>query len=158
MSERILKALMQLFAIICDVEDISWRSRDVVESFLKQQLSQDLVDEYLKIFDEYLEQQKGTDSSKKRKRTAVNSVKVLRICTQINEELTQKQKIIVLLRLLEFIYSGDIVTEQEKEFLITVAETFNVDIEEFELLEEFVKLPAGQRIKKSQCIGTFIKK
>lgn len=99
MSERILKALMQLFAIICDVEDISWRSRDVVESFLKQQLSQDLVDEYLKIFDEYLEQQKGTDSSKKRKRTAVNSVKVLRICTQINEELTQKQKIIVLLRL-----------------------------------------------------------
>lgn len=152
MSERILKALMQLFAIICDVEDISWRSRDVVESFLKQQLSQDLVDEYLKIFDEYLEQQKGTDSSKKRKRTAVNSVKVLRICTQINEELTQKQKIIVLLRLLEFIYSGDIVTEQEKEFLITVAETFNVDIEEFELLEEFVKLPAGQRIKNPNVL------
>ncbi len=84
MSERILKALMQLFAIVCDVEDISGRSRNVVEGFLKQQLNQELVEEYLKIFDAFLEAQKGTDDKKKRKRTSVNSVKVLRICTQIN--------------------------------------------------------------------------
>lgn len=135
---------MQLFAIVCDVEDISWRSRSVVEAFLKQQLSQELVNEYLALFDRFLEQQKGTDSSKKRKKTAVNSVKVLKICTQINEELTQKQKIIVLIRLLEFIYSGEFVTEQEEEFLATVAETFNIENEEYEALKTFVKLKAGE--------------
>ncbi|MBL0051259.1 MAG: hypothetical protein IPP29_06915 [Bacteroidetes bacterium] len=37
---------------------------------------------------------------------SVNSVKVLRICTEINSELNQKQKQIVLIRLIEFAYSS----------------------------------------------------
>ena len=39
MSERILKALMQLFSIVTDAEDISNNSRRIVESFLIQQLN-----------------------------------------------------------------------------------------------------------------------
>ena len=41
----------------------------------------------------------------RRKRRSLNSVKVLRICTQINEELEQKQKVIVLVEVLEFIFA-----------------------------------------------------
>ena len=47
------------------------------------------------------------------KRTSVNSVKVLRICTQINEELTQRQKVIVLIKILEFIFADKEFSEQE---------------------------------------------
>ena len=106
MSERILKALMQLFSIVSDAEDISDNSRKIVASFLKQQLNQQLVDEYLKLYDNFIEAKtRKSKSGKAKKRTSVNSVKVLLICTQINEELAQKQKIIVLIRLLEFIYA-----------------------------------------------------
>ena len=42
-----------------------------------------------------------------------------------------KQKLIVLIRILEFIYANDEVTEQELEFATTVAETFNISREEF---------------------------
>lgn len=147
MSERILKALMQLFAIVCDVEDISGRSRNVVEGFLKQQLNQELVEEYLKIFDAFLEAQKGTDDKKKRKRTSVNSVKVLRICTQINEELAQKQKVVVLIRLLEFILSGEVITEQEMEFVSTVAETFNIDSEEYAKCLHFIRSKGNAEVQ-----------
>jgi len=52
MSERILKALMQLFAIIAPPDSEAAERRRVVGSFLKQQLNQELVDEYLKFFDE----------------------------------------------------------------------------------------------------------
>ena len=110
MSERILKALMQLFSIISevDIEGVSTDRRKVVELFLKQQLNQELVEEYLKVFDEFLGSQTKKDAgTKKKKRTSVNSVKVLRICTQINEELAQTQKIVVLIRLLEFINSDE---------------------------------------------------
>jgi hypothetical protein len=101
MSERILKALMQLFSIVSEANEISDNSRVIVESFLKQQLNQQLVDEYLALYDEYIAvKTQKSDSEKKRKRTSVNSVKVLLICTQINEELAQKQKVIVLVRLL----------------------------------------------------------
>ena len=54
MSERILKALMQLFAIVSKVDGITSASRGIVESFLKQQLSLDLVDQYLAVFDEFM--------------------------------------------------------------------------------------------------------
>ena len=55
MSERILKALMQLFAIIAKVDGVTNSGRNIVQSFLKQHLNQELVDEYLKLFDEFVE-------------------------------------------------------------------------------------------------------
>ena len=85
---------MQLFAIIADVDDLNNKSRIVVENFLKQRLSQDQVHVYLGHYDEYLETHHKVSKRKegKRKKTAVNSVKVLKIGTQINSELEQKQK------------------------------------------------------------------
>jgi ABC transport system ATP-binding/permease protein len=141
MSERILRALMQMFAIIAKVDGVNNSGRAIVQSFLKQQLSQEQVDTYLKIFDEYLEAHHQVSKKKDgtAKRTSLNSVKVLKICTQINQELEQPQKVIVLIRLLEFIYSSNEISEQEYEFVITVAETFNIPNEEFTSLKHFVE-------------------
>lgn len=141
MSERILKALMQLFAIIAKVDGVTSASRGIVESFLKQQLSLDLVDEYLRVFDDFLEQHHQVSKRKDggAKRTSLASVKVLRICTQINEELAQKQKVVVLLRLIEFIHSSNEISEQELEFVQTVSETFNIENEEFIRMRAFVE-------------------
>ncbi|MCZ4409224.1 ATP-binding cassette domain-containing protein [Cryomorphaceae bacterium 1068] len=144
MSERILNALVQLFAIIARVhttneEDLSGRT--IVESFLKERLPGPLVRKYLDSFEIYLEKYQKVSSAKngQQKRTSVNSVKVLRICTEINEELTQRQKTIVLIRLLEFIYTHSEVSDLEQEFVNTVAITFNFDMEEFKLARLFVE-------------------
>ncbi len=141
MSESILKALMQLFAIIAPPESNAKERRTVVGSFLKQQLNQELVEEYLKVFDVFYDEFQKRQSVKKRrnKSIAVSSVKILKICTQINEELTQKQKIIVLVRLLEFIKSDfEEITEQELEFVYTVADTFYISSEEYNRIKAFV--------------------
>ena len=140
MSERILKALMQLFALVAKVDSVNHDGKSVVEVFLKQQLNAELVTQYLSLFEEFLEKHQKISKrkeGKERKRTSVNSVKVLRICTQINEELQQKQKIVVLIRLLEFIFAGDY-SEQEIEFITTVSETFNIPAEEFKESMAFV--------------------
>lgn len=141
MSERILRALMQMFAIIAKVDGISNTGRSIVESFLKQQLNKEQVEKYLVIFDEFIEAQQAGSKKKdgSAKRTSLNSVKVLKICTQINQELEQPQKVIVLIRLLEFIYSSNEISEQENEFVITVADTFNISTEEFDQLRAFVE-------------------
>jgi len=139
MSETILKALMRLFAIIAEAgsneekekeqEGVSEIGRSVVESYLKQQLNQELVDEYLKLFDEYLALH---HSKKGKKRLSANSVKVLAICEQVNEELRQEQKMLVLLKLLEFINFNTRISEYELEFVKTVSEVFNISKEEYE--------------------------
>ncbi|MGZ4035633.1 MAG: ATP-binding cassette domain-containing protein, partial [Bacteroidia bacterium] len=141
MSERILKALMQMFAIIARVDGINDNGRLIVQSFLKQQLNQELVDQYLAIFDEFLEAHHQVTKKKDgtAKRTSLNSVKVLKICTQINAELAQVQKVVVLIRLIEFINSNEEIAEQEMEFVTTVAETFNIEDEEFKSCMQFVR-------------------
>lgn len=142
MSEKLLKALMELFAIIAEVDTESEdnKSRIVVEQFLKQRLSKDQVIEYLKIYDDYLETHHKVSQKKegKRKKTAVNSVKVLKICTQINGELEQKQKVFVLLRLVEYINIDNFPSEQELEFVDTVSEVFNIPNEELKDIKDFV--------------------
>ncbi|MCE3278279.1 MAG: transporter related protein [Bacteroidetes bacterium] len=141
MSERILKALMQMFAIIARVDGINDNGRLIVQSFLKQQLNQELVDQYLAIFDDFLEAHHQVTKKKDgtAKRTSLNSVKILKICTQINSELTQVQKVVVLIRLIEFINSNADISEQELEFITTVAETFNIEDEEYKRCMSFVR-------------------
>ncbi len=150
MSERILRALMQLFAIIAKVDEVpeddvdigivptirSSKGIQIIESFLKSELSSSDVNKYLSIFDDFLNQTRGRLFSKRGgdKRTSLQAVKVLRICSQINEELTQRQKIIVLVRILEFINSDNQQTEKELDFVRTVADAFNVSVEEYDVL------------------------
>jgi len=142
MSEEILKALMQLFAIIARPESKASDRRTVVESFLKRQLNQELVSEYLEVFDNFYRknvEEEEEKVTKKRRLLARRSVRVLKICTAINEELAQPQKIIVLFQLLEFIKTKTRqVTDQEMEFVTTVADTFNIPQDEFELIRNFV--------------------
>ncbi|MFH1004272.1 MAG: ATP-binding cassette domain-containing protein [Bacteroidota bacterium] len=141
MSEKILKALMQMFAIIAKVDGITNTGRSIVQSFLKQQLNQEMVDQYLLLFDQYLEEYHKVSQRKEgvAKRTSLGSVRILKICTQINAELEQKQKMVVLIRILEFIYSNNYISPQEMEFASTVAESFNISDEEFHFAMEFVR-------------------
>ena len=72
MSEEILKALMQLFAIISKQDGGGSTShRGFVESFLILRLSQEKVQEYLKLYDEYLgageNKEEETEAKKEKK-------------------------------------------------------------------------------------------
>ena len=127
---------MQLFAIIATAnkEGVNEKSRSIVESYLRLMLSSEQVTEYLQLFDKYVEERGGVvkkDGTQERKRTSLNSVKVLRICEQINGELKQDQKLLVLLQLLEFISFGEEITEQEIDFVKTVSDIFNIPEDEY---------------------------
>jgi len=138
MSENILKALMQLFAIIARPDSDEESRRPLVKLFLNQQLNKELVQEYLIIFDNYYHDHQKKANKKRNKRIAASSVRVLTICTLINKELTLKQKIVVVIRLLEFISSEGQATDQEFEFVKTVADTFHIPFDEYKRLEGFV--------------------
>ncbi len=128
---------MQLFAIIATAnkDGVNEKSRSIVESYLKLMLASEQVNEYLALFDRYLEERGGgvkkDDTQQSRKRTSLNSVKVLRICEQINGELKQDQKLLVLLQLLEFICFDANITEQELDFVKTVSDIFNIPEDEY---------------------------
>jgi len=155
MSESILKAIIKLFAIIAGLEEQSEGSRQVVFSFLNQQLNEDAANKYIEYFDTLLANEKNIeDSTQKRKRTSAHSVKVLGICDQLNTELTQKQKIIVLLRLEEIIFEDGNVSEVEIDFVDTVASSFNIPDEEYLVIRELVTKSFDELDSKSILVCT----
>jgi len=147
MSEQILQALMELFAIIARPEEHNIDGKDrrtVVESYLGRILNQELVEGYLAIFDKFFVRHQSLVNSRGAKRIGPDSVKILRICDQINKELTQKQKLIVVIHLFEFADSDEAeISKQEFEFIQTVADSFNVDTEEHDLIRDFTIRQSG---------------
>ncbi len=145
MSEKILKALLQLFAIIAKGDAVGEGARPdnapILERFLRKQFSAEMAAMHMDRYQAFVQafHASGGQSRSGRKRTSLNSVKILKICTQVNEELNQRQKFVVLVHLLEFIQSNEEVTEQEAEFVSTVAETFNIGQEDFAKCRLFVE-------------------
>ncbi len=159
MSEAILKALMQLFALIVDIDElqeISDKERAIIRSFLTRQLSNELVEKYMQEFDEYLhlyhESSIDKGSIRRKKRTTLTAVRILSICEKINEELEQAQKIYVVIQLIEYIAYGIEIREQELEFLQTVATAFNIEDSEYENILNFVAFSLKEIPLKNQVL------
>ena len=139
MSDRILKALMHLFALIASPGKSDKAREIVVYNFLKEKLNTELVEHYINIFKHYYKTyQKRQSKTKKNKFIAVSSVKLLTICTLLNKELSIKERYIVLIRLVEFIKSQENTTSHVYDFLKVVAETFLIPYEDFHAIKKFV--------------------
>src|SRR5262245_25281124 len=116
MSEEILKSLAQLYAIITKQDGGVTESEKafVVNSF-KKKLNLATAEQYISLYEEFLKDGEGKDDGKKRLTSVKDSVKTLGNCRKINKTLTQKQKIVVLVELLEILKSEgkDIAQQQE---------------------------------------------
>ncbi|MDX2432230.1 MAG: ATP-binding cassette domain-containing protein, partial [Bacteroides sp.] len=159
MSEAILKALMQLFALIIDideVQEVSEKEKSIIRSFLARQLSSELVEKYMSVFDEYLHLYHGDriakGSLKEKKRTSLTAVRILGICEKINEELEQRQKIYVIIQLIEYIAYGLEIDEKELDFLETVAVAFNIPEEEYKNILRFTAYSIGDIPQKERVL------
>ena len=146
MSEEILKALMQLFAIIAKQDEgVETTQVEYVKNFLQQQLREEEVNEYFALFELHAglvegEADEESDEDKTRiKLTSVrDSVRILGLCKKINKTLTQRQKVVALVRLFEIVNADRKFTDQRMAIINTVAEVFKVSKEEFTSIESFV--------------------
>lgn len=145
MSEEILKALMELFAILAKQDqNVEKHHVDFVRNFLQQQLSDEMVDHYFSIFEkkadlvshDAIEKNKPERS---RLTSVRDSVKILGICKKINKTLVQEQKVIVLVRLFELIDDDKNYSPQRMAILNTVANVFNIPLKEFESIQQFIQ-------------------
>jgi ABC-type multidrug transport system ATPase subunit/ABC-type multidrug transport system permease subunit len=154
MSEEILKALMELFALIVKqdggmIED----ERKYVIDFLNKQLSSESVREYLALFDEHAGPViEKSALSQPAPPSVKDSVKVLGICKKINRTLNQEQKVVVLMRLYELLNSDRRFTPQRINIINTVAEVFRISSDEFAAIEQFVRNDEPEKLVNSSIL------
>ena len=153
MSESILKALMQLFAIIAaSKEGDQTATHTIVEGFLNHELRHDLVGGYMKSYMSIYEQLRTrTSGGKRMKVLSSSSTKVLVICDAINKELVQRQKVFLLVRMLEFVRIGstDADNTEQLNFVQSIARAFNVSEDEFNGVRDFVLFSSLMQIPES---------
>ncbi len=157
MSEQILKALMQLFAIIAKQDEgVVEQEEKFVKTFLESQLSKSQVSEYMDLFINHIAKEEKKKQRAKKKREAkqgdkevrrgaeegqvnvLDSVRVIGICRKINKTLSHKQKVIVLARLFELVNAEKKLTEQRMEIIFVISDAFHIKKEEYKEIENFV--------------------
>lgn len=141
MSEELLRALIQLFAFASNDYDVTYESRKIVEFFLRSELNDNLVDKYLKLYDRYL---KIFITHPGQPELTLDPENVRNVCDSINKSLVQKQKVILLIRLLEYIFVDGNISQHEYKFLSLLSEIFNIPDQEFTNAFEFVKNARGE--------------
>ena len=155
MSKEILKALMQLFALIAKQDEGIGKDsgeRRFVINFLNSQLNQEAVNEYIELFDNYAGL--DDDSQEGQKLTSVHdSVKIIGICKKINKTLNQEQKVIVLVRLYEMVNAHGEFTAQRMSIIHTVAKVFKLSQEEINDIREFI---VGEEAKDMDISSNFL--
>jgi ABC-type multidrug transport system ATPase subunit len=149
MSEEILRALMELFALVVKQDrGILMNEREYVSGFLNKQLTKDSVNEYLALFDEHagpiITRTPVTEPSAP---SVKDSVKIFGICKKINRTLNQEQKVVVLMRLYELVNADRQFTLQRMNIINTVAEVFKISPDEFAATEQFVKNDDVENLK-----------
>ncbi|WP_420317185.1 ATP-binding cassette domain-containing protein [Ekhidna sp.] len=132
MSEELLKAIIRLLVIVAKEEgEVDESEKDSVRDFLYENVSRDDTRYYLKILDDYVKEidtGNGMD----------DYAQIEEITTNINNELTQQQKLVVMVRLLELIIADGIITERETELLNLIGEHFKFDHDTVNAITHFV--------------------
>lgn len=130
MSELILKAILRLFAVVAKQDEVTRQERDQIKVFLLEHLPEPMVVIYLAYFDEC------TRSVNLTKQT--DGQVLQQVCSEINKELTQKQKVVIVLELVRIVLADSEVSSREEELMTIICEAFKVKQTDLTSIQKFV--------------------
>lgn len=155
MSESILNALVQLFALIANATGTGSQGRVLVASLLKKQLTSRLLNDYLDLFDNYFDffrRDTPSEVFKSEKGRETLGSYVERVCSQLRKGLPQTERMVVFIKLLEYVNEDSKVTKLEEDIIDTLAKSFNIDDKELLNLKHFVFHADCQEIEPDKLL------
>lgn len=132
---------MQLFALIANTSQVTAKGKKIVDAFLRQHLSRRLVIEYLDLFENYADffyRDISTYSNQGESGLEALIEYVQKVCHQIRKGLPQADRIVVFIKLLEYVIEDNKITPLEKDVVDTVALCFNIEETEAKNIEYFI--------------------
>ncbi|HDJ32982.1 MAG TPA: ATP-binding cassette domain-containing protein [Bacteroidetes bacterium] len=159
MNESVLNALIHLFALVAVISRRidSESCRNIVATFLKRYLTTELLIEYLKVYDNYIDfytrELRDADPSSYPGQQSLLSFQVTNVCRQIKRGLLRNERMEVFLYLLEFVNEDGKVTREEEEFARTVAQVFNIGESEYNNIYPFIIGKGTERIEKDKLLA-----
>ncbi|WP_151997215.1 MULTISPECIES: ATP-binding cassette domain-containing protein [unclassified Imperialibacter] len=131
MSEQLLKAIIHLLAIVAKEDDVTDDERLSILQFLEENISRQDQDKYMNFFD-------SLTAEMLQKENFDDKAEIISLTEGINKELTQSQKIVVMIDLLEVIVADGEISEREKELVYFIGDRFNIKDPAIDLMKKFV--------------------
>ena len=147
MSEQLLKAILRLFALVAKEDEVTDQERDQIRIFLEGHVSYASVDSYLRMFDSFI----GNLAPKTGDITTEVS-NVDELCQQVNSDLTQKQKIVIVLEILNIIQADGSISDRENELVDTIGKNFKITAKELAAIKTFVLGQQATQLDHSQIL------
>src|SRR5688572_496124 len=149
MSEPLLKAILRLFAVVAREDDVTHQEREQIRVFLDEHLSQNAVESYLIVFDEYIRLLPPRTGELRPELDRLNE-----LCKDINPDLTQKQKVVIILELTNIVQADGNISSREMELLYAIGSNFKISTTEIEAIRTFVLGQKATLLDHSQILLT----
>ncbi len=131
MKEGFLKAILHILAIVAKEANVTHHERESVRDFLALNLREHDVENYLGFFDKTVECVADNNAEQDKE-------EIKNLCSKLNHELTQLQKVIAIANLMMLIAADGIITEQEHTLLYLTSDCFKLNKHVTHLIESFV--------------------
>lgn len=150
MSEVLLEALMQLFALLTDVKHSSPDvGRQKVKEYLSRQFNAEYTMQFLMRYDYYINRFHGENSSSKQ--TSDNLSKMNAICEQVNQEIDLDAKVLILISLLNYILKPEVSVDEEM-FVDALADNLRIPATDYWAIKSFTLYGALSVVDKSRLL------
>jgi ABC-type multidrug transport system ATPase subunit/uncharacterized tellurite resistance protein B-like protein len=143
MSEELLKAIIQFFAIVAK-ERITEDERSIIKEFLSLHLNQDGLRYYLTLFDDFCKENKRTASDTMESVDAetqefVNDwSQIMQIARKVNQALTTQQKAVLVIKIIELVFADKTLSERQSNLIYYIGEALKIPPKDFRSMRAFV--------------------
>ncbi|MBR8534703.1 ATP-binding cassette domain-containing protein [Carboxylicivirga sediminis] len=144
MSELFLDALMQIFALLTDQREEQKTGDGFIEvkNFLLRNLNNEYAEQALERYEfyinEYHKDSYSKDQKVRDKQASTNMDRLAKICEELNQELEQSEKYMLITNMLNFIMRDGRVSEEERFFTDALAKHLKLDERDYTNLRKFI--------------------
>ena len=143
MSEELLKAIIQLFAIVAR-ERITEDERNNVKDFLSVHLNREATAYYLKLFDELSQSRQSNEEGENNtldpetQQFVDDWAKIMQIVKQVNQALTMQQKLVLVIKIIELVFADMTISDRQGNLIFYIGQALKIPQSDVQALRNFV--------------------
>ena len=143
MSEELLKAIIQLFAIVAR-ERITEDERTKIKEFLSVHLNREATNYYLKLFDEFCQtheintRQELSSLDEDTQQFVDDWARIMQIVKQVNQALTMQQKLVLIIKIIELLFVDNDISDRQGNLIFYIGQALKIPQHDVHALQNFV--------------------
>ncbi len=142
MSEELLKAIIQLFAIVAR-ERITEDERTNIKEFLSIHLNRDATNFYLKLFDEFCSTHALNSPDLSTLDTDTQQFvddwsNIMKIIRQVNQALTMQQKLVLVVKIIELVHADNHISDRQANLIFYIGQALKIPKNVVDTLQAYV--------------------